>query len=209
MNGHTHVMSASNHFDVKIICEIISKHWISFRSIDRSIFFNFSSLSSSPDTHTPKVRSGNGGNCHQTSLLCSLEKPFKCLDCGKGFCQSRTLAVHKATHQQTLPHGRWRNSTCSFLFCCISFKAVCLSLSTDRFFFVSSSWKSVPTQIKTNLSHRQNLSQNIHLMKEGSRVICACTDKRAFIGADSYWWTESALQKKVSTRFVSSSQRDK
>ena len=28
----------------------------------------------------------------------SKEKPFKCEVCGKGFCQSRTLAVHRATH---------------------------------------------------------------------------------------------------------------
>ena len=28
------------------------------------------------------------------------EKPFKCQECGKGFCQARTLAVHKALHTQ-------------------------------------------------------------------------------------------------------------
>ena len=30
----------------------------------------------------------------------SKEKPFKCHDCGKGFCQSRTLAVHRTLHKQ-------------------------------------------------------------------------------------------------------------
>ena len=30
----------------------------------------------------------------------SKEKPFKCQECGKGFCQSRTLAVHKTLHSQ-------------------------------------------------------------------------------------------------------------
>ena len=30
----------------------------------------------------------------------SKEKPFKCQECGKGFCQSRTLAVHKTLHMQ-------------------------------------------------------------------------------------------------------------
>lgn len=30
----------------------------------------------------------------------SKEKPFKCQECGKGFCQSRTLAVHKTLHTQ-------------------------------------------------------------------------------------------------------------
>lgn len=28
----------------------------------------------------------------------SKEKPFVCIDCGKGFCQSRTLAVHRTVH---------------------------------------------------------------------------------------------------------------
>ncbi|CAL4122294.1 unnamed protein product, partial [Meganyctiphanes norvegica] len=34
----------------------------------------------------------------------SKEKPFKCLDCGKGFCQSRTLAVHRILHMEESPH---------------------------------------------------------------------------------------------------------
>ncbi len=34
----------------------------------------------------------------------SKEKPFKCPDCGKGFCQSRTLAVHKILHLEESPH---------------------------------------------------------------------------------------------------------
>lgn len=34
----------------------------------------------------------------------SKEKPFKCLECGKGFCQSRTLAVHKILHMEESPH---------------------------------------------------------------------------------------------------------
>lgn len=47
--------------------------------------------------------------CHITFLLLSVlpsryihskEKPFKCQECGKGFCQSRTLAVHKTLHMQ-------------------------------------------------------------------------------------------------------------
>jgi DNA-directed RNA polymerase subunit RPC12/RpoP len=32
-------------------------------------------------------------------LFYFLEKPYKCSDCGKGFCQSRTLANHKGTHK--------------------------------------------------------------------------------------------------------------
>lgn len=34
----------------------------------------------------------------------SKEKPFKCTECGKGFCQSRTLAVHKILHMDESPH---------------------------------------------------------------------------------------------------------
>jgi len=34
----------------------------------------------------------------------SKEKPFKCNECGKGFCQSRTLAVHKVMHMEESPH---------------------------------------------------------------------------------------------------------
>lgn len=34
----------------------------------------------------------------------SKEKPFKCGDCGKGFCQSRTLAVHRILHMEESPH---------------------------------------------------------------------------------------------------------
>ncbi|ERL84855.1 hypothetical protein D910_02279, partial [Dendroctonus ponderosae] len=34
----------------------------------------------------------------------SKEKPFKCNECGKGFCQSRTLAVHKVLHMDQSPH---------------------------------------------------------------------------------------------------------
>ena len=34
----------------------------------------------------------------------SKEKPFKCNSCGKGFCQSRTLAVHKILHLEESPH---------------------------------------------------------------------------------------------------------
>lgn len=34
----------------------------------------------------------------------SKEKPFKCTECGKGFCQSRTLAIHKILHMEESPH---------------------------------------------------------------------------------------------------------
>ncbi|KAK0166156.1 hypothetical protein PV328_004603 [Microctonus aethiopoides] len=38
------------------------------------------------------------------SYIHSKEKPFKCNECGKGFCQSRTLAVHKILHMEESPH---------------------------------------------------------------------------------------------------------
>ena len=38
------------------------------------------------------------------SYIHSKEKPFKCSECGKGFCQSRTLAVHKILHMEESPH---------------------------------------------------------------------------------------------------------
>merc|ERR1711956_162663 len=34
----------------------------------------------------------------------SKEKPFQCKECGKGFCQSRTLAVHRILHMEESPH---------------------------------------------------------------------------------------------------------
>lgn len=41
---------------------------------------------------------------HVRRYIHSKEKPFKCLECGKGFCQSRTLAVHKILHLEESPH---------------------------------------------------------------------------------------------------------
>ena len=34
----------------------------------------------------------------------SKDKPFKCEECGKGFCQSRSLAVHKILHSEAYSH---------------------------------------------------------------------------------------------------------
>ncbi|KHJ80401.1 zinc finger, C2H2 type [Oesophagostomum dentatum] len=37
---------------------------------------------------------------HSLRFIHSKEKPFKCDVCGKGFCQSRTLQVHRAAHTE-------------------------------------------------------------------------------------------------------------
>lgn len=42
--------------------------------------------------------------CFAFRYIHSKEKPFKCGECGKGFCQSRTLAVHKILHMEESPH---------------------------------------------------------------------------------------------------------
>lgn len=41
----------------------------------------------------------------------STRKPFPCEICGKGFCQSRTLALHRTTHEQnrkTIIESKWK-----------------------------------------------------------------------------------------------------
>lgn len=58
--------------------------------------------------HVGRERSvGEHGPALSPRLPCryihSKEKPFKCQECGKGFCQSRTLAVHKTLHMQVSP----------------------------------------------------------------------------------------------------------
>ncbi|KAH3825670.1 hypothetical protein DPMN_127583 [Dreissena polymorpha] len=42
---------------------------------------------------------------HVLRYIHSKEKPFKCMECGKGFCQSRTLAVHRTLHQVCTGNG--------------------------------------------------------------------------------------------------------
>nr|CAD7425169.1 unnamed protein product [Timema monikensis] len=64
------------------------------------------------DTSTPRpsnrcnIVSASGISTPRTSdgYIHSKEKPFKCGECGKGFCQSRTLAVHKILHMEESPH---------------------------------------------------------------------------------------------------------
>nr|CAI5823843.1 unnamed protein product [Callosobruchus analis] len=48
--------------------------------------------------------SGRQSLCFCCRYIHSKEKPFKCTECGKGFCQSRTLAVHKILHMEESPH---------------------------------------------------------------------------------------------------------
>ncbi|GBP15951.1 Protein bowel [Eumeta japonica] len=47
---------------------------------------------------------GERGSPKSYTYIHSKEKPFKCTECGKGFCQSRTLAVHKILHMEESPH---------------------------------------------------------------------------------------------------------
>jgi odd-skipped len=63
------------------------------------------------DQITAKLREKILANCCTQLVLDSVlryihskEKPFKCTECGKGFCQSRTLAVHKILHMEESPH---------------------------------------------------------------------------------------------------------
>ena len=42
--------------------------------------------------------------CRDHRYIHSKKKPFTCDDCGKGFCQNRTLAVHKILHYEEAPH---------------------------------------------------------------------------------------------------------
>ena len=56
----------------------------------------------------------------------SKEKPFKCTECGKGFCQSRTLAVHKTLHMQVTYINRFIHSFLSVPgTCCAHSVTVC------------------------------------------------------------------------------------
>lgn len=54
---------------------------------------------SSDQRTQPRLR-----NVFNFRYIHSKEKPFKCNECGKGFCQSRTLAVHKILHMEESPH---------------------------------------------------------------------------------------------------------
>ncbi|KAG8315832.1 hypothetical protein J6590_063787 [Homalodisca vitripennis] len=52
----------------------------------------------------PSVIAALGDKVKSHRYIHSKEKPFKCTECGKGFCQSRTLAVHKILHLEESPH---------------------------------------------------------------------------------------------------------
>ena len=53
---------------------------------------------------SPSVQFFHLYDCRDHRYIHSKEKPFKCDDCGKGFCQNRTLAVHKILHYEEAPH---------------------------------------------------------------------------------------------------------
>ena len=45
--------------------------------------------------------------CVSCRYIHSKDKPFKCEICGKGFCQSRTLSVHREVHLHVSVHFLW------------------------------------------------------------------------------------------------------
>lgn len=117
MNDRTRVTFASKHFEDKIIWEIISKSFPPLNNENLENFFSFlfrythskGKFLIDKKPFLQRIKSEN----EYFSFLFLIEKPFKCLDCGKGFCQSRTLAVHRATHQQGMHHhDRWIRLRC-------------------------------------------------------------------------------------------------
>ena len=73
------VISATKRFDDRTIWETIGQYFkLSFLSVLTLI-------------------------CHSGTFT-QKKKPFKCTECGKGFCQSRTLAVHRILHMEDSPH---------------------------------------------------------------------------------------------------------
>ncbi len=90
----------------------------------------------------------------------SKEKPFKCTECGKGFCQARTLAVHKALHMQVSLVKIVFMSKAMYIFCS------CLSLPFQFHIYL------VPTLPDRNLHTSATLAANRSTSAVTSRRTC-------------------------------------